>query len=271
MKRPNFRDRMQERLETWYRKISQDLTPEELNRQRFIASLVNKSVMHEFISNLGIPLPKRFYEVEKVEEIDFPSLPDRIVIKPNNSADSDCVMIFINNIDILAGMVVDKRVVANYVENKFQNGRFINKNTRIIVEEFIQDYDCSFKIPRDFKVYVAGGRSHFIQVINRNGPKDMWSHRFYNLDWEPYSDIIQKTYKTDEIINKPPFLIELVRQADLIASKINCFYRLDFYLSMDGPVFGEFTSYPFGGYHFTHYGDQLMCDLMDTYPDKFER
>ena len=68
-------------------------------------------------------------------------------------------------------------------------------------------------------------------------------------------------------MERPEKLDELLEAADLIAADLKCFYRLDFYMTPRGPVFGEFTSYPAGGKCFTPFGDRLMCDLMDRYPD----
>ena len=55
--------------------------------------------------------------------------------------------------------------------------------------------------------------------------------------------------------------------AERIASHINCFLRIDFYLTPSGPVFGEFTTYPNGG-NMTPYGQTVLSQLMELFPDK---
>ena len=130
------------------------------------------------------------------------------------------------------------------------------------------DYDPTYEIPRDFKVYVAGGRSRVIQVVNRSGSKNLWKHRFYDVAWTPYEDF-QTSNLTDAVIDRPLGLNELIELADLVADDIGCFMRLDFYLTPRGPIFGEFTSYPNAGLHFTSTGERVLCELMDEYPDPF--
>ena len=55
--------------------------------------------------------------------------------------------------------------------------------------------------------------------------------------------------------------------AEKIASNLDCFMRLDFYLTKRGPVFGEFTSTPHGGLMYKH-GQIILSQLMELFPEK---
>lgn len=260
---------MEDRLGRWYRNSDAKEESDAKQRRTFIAGLVNKTNMFSFAQKHNIPLPHRYAETKSVKDIDFNQIPERVVVKPNNSADSDCVMLFAGGKEIFSGSLVAPEERSCFIEKTFQDGRFLNSYTKILVEEFIQDYDDRFLIPRDFKVYVAGGQAHIIQVIDRNGPKKAWSHSFYDRNWNEIQDRVQETYARGSRISAPERLSELISLSERMAKEINCFMRLDFFISPDRVVFGEFTSYPFAGRHYTQWGDDLMCRLMDQYPDPF--
>jgi len=143
----------------------------------------------------------------------------------------------------------------------------LGPDTRFLVEEFVQDYDQAFTIPRDFKVFVADGKASIIQVIDRNPAKKDRTNSFFDRNWIHIAQRIKCNYKSGPAYARPPALDQILKMSDLIAADISCFYRLDFYLSERGPLFGEFTSYPSGGRAFTNFGAKLMCGLMDLKPD----
>jgi hypothetical protein len=268
MAETEFKRRMDLRLARWYQNADPHPDPELQARRRYVANLVNKSAMLKYAERMTLPIPERYAEVATVEELDFAALPERVVIKPNNSADNDCVMLFDNGREIFSGSEAPVESRAEFVRETFANGRFIKRDTRILAEEFVRDYNESFAVPRDFKVYVAGGRSWVVQVVNRVGPKKSWTHRFYSRDWVPYGPF-QMSNLFGEEIPPPPHLDRMIEIADRIARDIDVFMRLDFYISAKGPVFGEFTSYPNAGMRFTEIGNAVLCDLMDRYPDPF--
>jgi hypothetical protein len=268
--KPSFKQRMDKRLVRWYKGQDPHPDPEKQRRLKFLASLVNKGTMQRYISGLGLPLPETIHETARIDEIDFASLPNRFVIKPNNSADSKGVILFHEGKNLLNGDIVNFSDLRSYVFDLWTRDKiFEKKNTRIIVEEFLQDYDPSFIIPRDFKVFAVAGEAKLIQVIDRNPPKGHRTNSCFSRQW----DFIDQKMKTNLLqgpaYEVPPRLHELLEMADKISSDIRAFYRLDFFMTKHGPVFGEFTSYPSAGLAFTAFGDRLMCDLMDLQEDEF--
>lgn len=268
MPQTEFKRRMEARLASWYKGEDPNPDPKRQTRRKYVAGLVNKTAMFKYAQRLDLPLPERYAEVTTIDELDFDALPDRVVIKPNNSADNDCVMLFAGEQEVFTGDRVPLAERPDYVRRVFAAGRFIKPDTRIIAEEFIQDYDERFVVPRDFKVFVAGGRPWVIQVVDRTGPKSNWRHRYYSQDWVPY-DHFNMTNATDKAIDRPMHFDQMMDLSRRIAEDINCFMRLDFYLARRGAVFGEFTSYPNAGLQFTQIGNNVLCDLMDRYPDPF--
>ena len=262
MSATDFRSKLNARFKRWYH-------PDREPRLAFLAGLVNKSAMYPYVIGKGLDLPKRYADVASLDEIDFAALPSRLVTKPSNASVSAGVMLFTDDMELFSGNRVPITSRAAYAREKLASVRekCINGELRIIIEEFVQDCDPAYAIPRDFKVYVAGGKAHIIQVINRNGSKKSWSNSFYSRDWEFIDQEVQSGYLQGPRTERPERLDDLLEAADLIAADLQCFYRLDFYMAARGPVFGEFTSYPFGGKGFTPFGERLMCDLMDDYPD----
>lgn len=243
-------------------------TPDAPREIKAVAALAsNKLVMRRYVKSLGLRLPEIYSEVGDVDAINFAGLPDRIVIKPHNGWDSDSVMLIDGERELLSGAAVPRAALRDFCRKTLGSARFA-KEPRIIVEEFVQDYDRQFAIPRDFKIYVAGGRAWVVQVIDRNAPKGQRSHSFYTRDWTKFEDAFQISYLPGPPIPPPPLLPMLISAADLVASDLGAFLRLDFYLTSDGPVFGEITWNPFDGLGFTRFGARYMCNLMDRYPEK---
>lgn len=261
---PTFQQRMDQRLSEWYHRKNPHPDPEIQRRRLFLASLVNKTVMTDYIRNLGLPLPKTYAEVASLDHLDVAALPARVVIKPNDSADSKGVILLDGEINRMNGDAVPMAERAHYIREQWRaDGLLERPGSRVIAEEFLQDYDPAFVIPRDFKVFAAKGRCGLIQVIDRNPPKGMRTNSFFTRDWSPIDRKIKTNYRMGPAYPRPDDLEKLIAMAERISSDIVEFYRLDFYMTPRGPVFGEFTSYPSAGEAFTPYGDRLMCQMMD--------
>jgi hypothetical protein len=263
-----FKQRMTDRLGRWYKGEKPFSDTCKQKRRLQIAALANKSDMFDYAQKHSIPVPHRYAEVTDAAKLDFQKLPDRFVVKPNNTADGDCVMLFHDGIELFRGAAVPRQNRAAFVAETFAAGRFTNAQTTIVVEEFIADHDPAFVIPRDYKVYVAGGQAHVILVVDKNHPRGQWQQSFYTRDWTPIRDVFQNAHRRGPDIPPPARLGELLDLAERIAGDIGCFMRLDFYLAADRVVFGEFTPYPDAGNGYTAYADRMLCALMDAFPDE---
>ena len=187
--RPAFVANWNARFERWYH-------PDRGPRVAFLAGLVNKTAMYPYVIGKGLDLPTRYADVASLDEINFAELPSRLVAKPSNAS-------------VSAGVMLLRRMWSCSPAIAYQSHRAplmrerssipCGKNAsigemRIIIEEFVQDCDPAYAIPRDFKFYTAGGKAHIIQVINRNGPKKSWSNSFYSRDWEFIDQEVQTGY-----------------------------------------------------------------------------
>lgn len=265
---PTFKEQMDRRLACWYKGHNPQPDPEIQKRRKFLASLVNKSVMTGYIQKMGLPLPETLVDAGTLDDVNFLELPERVVIKPNNNADSKGVILFDGDRNLMNGDTVpfiDRRA---YVQKIWEKDEvFAKAKTRVVVEEFLKDYDRAFRIPRDFKVFAVAGKSILIQVIDRNPEKKLRTNSFFTRDWGYIDQKIKNNYRMGPAYERPADLDGLLDMADSISADIRAFYRLDFYMTTRGPVFGEFTSYPSAGMAFTPYGDRLMCEMMDSFKD----
>ena len=230
-----------------------------------VGMLLNKPTMRQYIKSLGINLPHLYFNVSSVDEVDFAALPQAVVIKPGNGSNSDGVMLIKGEIEYLRSISIERSKLRDFCQQVI--GSTPRLADRILFEEFLQDFDPRFIIPREFRVYVAGGHARIIQVIDRNGSKEQRSHSFYTRDWIKIDDLFQTAHRPGPAVGKPPHHAELLKLAELIARDIGIFMRLDFYITTRGVVFGEFEFIPFDGTGFTPYGEKYLLDLMDSFPD----
>ena len=231
-----------------------------------IASVVgNKCVMRRYIQAMGLKLSQIYFDAPSLDVIDFVALPEAVVIKPNNGWSCNGVMLIAGETELLSRAAVPRSTLRDFCRQTLDSTGLTD--SRILVEEFLRDYDPRFVIPRDFKVYVAGGRAWIIQVIDRNGPKETHNHSIYTREWIKIDDLFRTNHKPGPAVSRPALLPELVELAELLARDTGVFLRLDFYLTTRGVVFGEFTASPGSGTRYTPFGEQYLCELMDRFPD----
>jgi hypothetical protein len=231
-----------------------------------MAPLFNKATQRPYLERFGIALPELHAGARPIDEIDFATLPQRVCIKPVDGWDSDGVMLFDGEVEIMTGARVPRGELKDFVARTMAAARF-TASSRLMVEEFLEDYDSRYVIPRDFKVFAAGGRAWVIQVIDRNGPKSRICQSFYTPDWARVPDAFKTTLTENPAIPKPPLLDELVAAAETLSRDLRLFMRLDFYLTTRGVVFGEFTPTPADGHGFTPVAERLLCGLIERHPD----
>lgn len=169
--------------------------------------------MRRYIAALGIRLPKLYYDAACFDEIDFGSLTDRVVIKPDDGWDSDSVLLFDGDRELLSGKVVPQDQRAAFCCETLNKARFAKPDSRLLVEEFVKDCDERFAVPRDFEVYVAGGHAHVVQVIDRNPTKEQRNSSFYTPHWVRIEDQFQTCNKSGPDVAKPEALPAVIDNA----------------------------------------------------------
>jgi hypothetical protein len=251
-------ERLYLRLKYWYK--------EPISGYEKISVMVNKLVAQEYVATLGIPLPSVYFCHRDIESLDIKLLPNNFCIKPHNGADSRGVLAVYNGVDKITGNNINKNssnfksIVSDFV----LNAMFTNEQTKILIEEYMEDDIVPGKIPLDYKVHCYGGRVRFIQVINRNVGER--SQSFYSDNWLRLPPIISN-YEEGADIPKPSMLSDLINHATLISSNLKQMLRIDFYITSKSVYFGEITTYPAAGKGFTKYGNTLAIQFWELFPD----
>ena len=220
-------------------------------------------------------LPKLYHWSDKTHKLPWEDLPSRCVIKTNHWS-GDALFIMDNDEKPIAGIerkfkpfsrsINRYRVIRN---GRDQNGGFwprwrIERKLRkclnqdfpvplewgasnisprgVMVEELLLDDE---KIPPDWKVHVFHGKAGFIQ--HDIGRMDTHSQAIYDLSGSkikqtnsPWS----QANTPDEILSTlgQKKLDELIEISQKLAEDID-YCRVDFFLTNDKWVFGEFTNY----------------------------
>jgi hypothetical protein len=221
--------------------------------------LTDKTIMYDVIKELNIPLPRKYYDGQFVN-INWETIPSKCVIKPTTLHSAQGVYLFDNDIEKTTGKKILYSDRKKFILNDL--GNQVNK-CNWVIEEYLEDYDSNYDRARDFKCYVGGGKVWFVLVYERNKQNNKAKH--YTRNWLPIKNV-WGNYKSAKTVKKPKNLSKLIEYAELIASKIDCFLRLDFYITKRGPVFGEFTTTPNAGGYINE-GAIAFSQLMELFPD----
>lgn len=270
--RDGFRARMQQRLKSWYRAPQSQVHAQA-------ASLTRKPVMHGYVGQLGLPLPRQMTQAARIEELDWANLPEQVVIKPENGASSDGVIVAQGGIDHIAQAPI-KPDLKTYACALYD--RSFDKPQPVFAEQMLRDVaadqDPAVIIPRDFKVFAAGGHVGLVRVHDRNAPDGRRSLACYDrsgrrvpaslkgwpvLQGAPDDDMMP----ADTTAQTPAGWDALIAMAEYLSQKQPWLLRLDFYLTPQGPVFGEFTTYPNAGLNLTPFARRTLLQLWECWPD----
>jgi hypothetical protein len=219
---------------------------------------------NKLVESFNIRVPK-IYFVGKYNDLPAGLLDDYInyVIKPRSGHSSKNVFLVSNGIDSFT----DKAVTSEMLYNSF--GLW---NDEIIVEELLKDGNNT--ILDDYKCYVFDGDVKFI--LHKSYINGKYTRNWYNRKWEsikPITDPYRKnrTYEsshgTEIIQKKPPFFNKMINDIETIGKNVfkKCFLRIDFYITKNGPVFGEITPNPANGHGYTPYSLKILDRLCIEY------
>lgn len=199
-----------------------------------VRSYISKTIgEHYLIPLLGV--------YDKVEEIDWESLPDKFVLKCTHGSGSNIICKDKGNLDIEASKIkLNKWMKKSW----YWFGRewpYKNVIPRIVCESFISESDNT---PDDYKFLCFNGKVKLIEVhIDRYG-----SHKqdFYDEEWNKTA-ISQEGTRSDFVYEKPPLFEKIIQLSEQLASKI-IHVRIDWFVVKDKLYFGEITFYDGSGF-----------------------
>lgn len=233
-----------------------------------ITTCVDKYSLKKYISdNVGkeyvVPLIGSW---DKVEDIDFDSLPKRFAIKVNWGDGPRFGFIVKDkskiNLNYLKAQLSDRM-------QPWQNGYYHSffwgyKNVvpKIIAEEYIEQPDGKLN---DYKMYCYGGKlRHTLVCTDRDTVT-----KYLNMDeqWQCFAP--SKKSVVDNTFPKPKMYNQMVEMAEKLAAPFP-FCRVDFYETRDRIFVGEMTFHPNCGFnHYKMEWDLKMGSWIDL-PEKID-
>lgn len=208
-----------------------------------VAPLIDKYEVRKYIKcKIGEEYLNKIYGVyNSVEEIDFDKLPSKFVLKNTNGSGYNYICKDKNSININEVKNILRKWLSSDFYEITREIQYKNCKNRILIEEYIEDEKGSLK---DYKFFVLGGKVRIIQVdIDRFGNQ---KRNFYDTNWNLTNITSLGMQKSNETIEKPKRLEEMITLAEKLAKNIELL-RVDFYYVNEKIYFGELTFTPANG------------------------
>lgn len=119
---------------------------------------------------------------------------------------------------------------------------YANIPRKVVVEELLRD--VAGRAPREYRLFVIGGRVRFLQVEMREG--EVACTAVMSSRWEQIPVRFLNPQPLD-VPPRPATLEEMVGVAEALGEPLGDFVRVDLYDLEDRLVVGELTHYPYGG------------------------
>ena len=227
---------------------------------KHIEYLENKVNANEEVKKLGVQVPHLYNILNQVDDLNNIKLPRNCVIKFNNLACSNGIVVRKNNKFI---KYKNLKEVIDYLK-KFENQKPVGQRSihkikqQIMVEELLEP--CN-KILYDIKCFCFYGEVKYIHVIHPQNRNECYM--FNPKGYREYIYVRDKSSE-DNFIEKPKYFFDIIKKANKVASHLTKDYalRIDFYSTTKGEMFGEFTFNPSAGNGLTESGDKLMGSLL---------
>lgn len=205
--------------------------------------LADKYKVREFIIKKGLEkhLPKLYGVYDNIDSINYNSLPNSFVIKPNNG----CGNVFIcknkNEFDFEKCKKSLKKALKSDFSKKLLEYHYSYIDSKIICEEYLDD-GIHFQ-PNDYKFYCFDGKVECILVCSEREKKLRLD--YYDKNWNYLNYSLEK-YRNPKKIPKPSLLTEMISLAEIISENFK-FVRVDLYEINNKVYFGELTFTPAAG------------------------
>lgn len=209
--------------------------------------LADKCLAREYVANKGCgELLIPCYGIwDKVNDIDFKSLPDSFVIKPNNGSGDVIIVTDKQNADIR----LIKRKLSYAMTHKY-GGYMAETHYRYIkpriLAEMLLPNDSGFSSSIvDYKFYCIHGIPRLCVVLYDR--TDFLAHTIkyaiFDMDWNRRTDWEAESIYHEKKIPQPASFTRMLEFCQVLTQGIP-FVRLDFYEYKGVPYFGEFTFTP---------------------------
>lgn len=227
------------------------------------ARLADKYKVREYIKEKGLEsLLVPLYGVwNKVEDIDFNSLPESFVLKANNGC-GDYIVVKDKRATGLESQIKSlKRDLKNrygYYQGEYH---YVKIPPKIIAEELLIQEESFSSSLIDYKVWCFGGKPYCILTCYSRDKSKVYVES-YDLEWNyhPENSVFTDHFRDGGgIIPKPECLEELLDYAKILSEGFPQ-VRVDFYIVKGKIYFGEMTFTSAGGC-MEYFTDKFLLEM----------
>ncbi len=250
-----------------YRKIlgrSLNLThPQDLNEKILWLSLfsdtsewtrcADKYAVRQFVEErgLGDKLVELYAKWDKVEEIDWNTLPKSFVLKSTNGSGTVLVVKDKDALNIPETEALMRKWLDMKIGRETTEFHYCDIVPRLIAEEYVEQSEKDKKISTsliDYKIWCFNGKAYYIWTCT-NRVKDCTYVSMFDRDWNyhPEMSVFNEHYREAKtLVPKPAKLNEMLDVAEVL-SKGFPEVRVDLYYTNNKIYFGEMTFTSLGG------------------------
>lgn len=218
----------------------------------------DKARMHEYVEAKGCPeiLVELLHTYDHEKEIDWSVLPDKFVLKPNNSFGKVIICQDKSKLNIQEAMETMKTWRKTSFGYQTAEIHYTKIKFKIVCEKYIESNEV---IPMDYKFYCFYGEpKHVMVAANRDVKVEYY---YLDLDWTVIP-IAQECYKDpNRVLVKPKSFQQMIDYCRIVAADFD-FVRMDFYDGDPYPILGEMTFTPSAcsapGY--SEYGNKVLSE-----------
>ena len=113
----------------------------------------------------------------------------------------------------------------------------------LVIEEFVRSEDGSYRLPPELKCHVFGGAVAAVELVERV-VSEAHSRRYYTPSWGTFPDPMHTNMPISAVRSRPEGLEPMVALAARIGAELGTYMRIDFFASMGGVFFNEFSIDP---------------------------
>ena len=176
------------------------------------------------------------------DDIDFDSLPDQFVLKCTHDSGG---LVIVKDKTKLDQTAAKRKIAKSLKKNYFYHARewaYKDVKPGILAEQYLEDSEREEL--SDYKVMCFGGEPKLIQI--HRGRFGIHTQDFYDTQWNKL-EILQGLPMSDEILEKPKFLEEMLSMSRKLSADIPQL-RVDWYFTNGKLYFGELTFFDASGF-----------------------
>jgi hypothetical protein len=222
--------------------------------------LADKYAVRQYVAEHGgedvlVPVLGKW---DRAEDIDFNSLPDKFVIKPNNGS-YDTVIVKDKS---KADFEDIRRKMDHSMKHHFgfenAESHYLRIKPCIIAEQLLETNEEGGL--NDYKIWCINGKPHNILVCtNRDAVTHHSDLIAYDLQWNRHPEWLSPSFRNESVIAKPEKLEDMLKLASKLSAGIPQ-VRVDLYCIKGKIYFGEMTmSSNFG--MMPYYSQEVLNDM----------